>query len=162
MKKPTSDLTRRIQRKRQRKLFKLTLILVLGGLLVSWLPSLRTQLPWHWQLFLRWLTHGGDVTEIPKRLYPELSQLCHTANNSGVVNGYQASDEIAYSLGKFECRRLRYENRWIIRDIYRFGSLSEAKAGTPFAVFLVKLVGTDYFYFIDASFSMDEYSNSGQ
>lgn len=102
----------------------------------------------------------GDVTEIPKRLYPELSQLCYTADASGVVNGYQASDEIAYSLGKFECRRSLSENRWIVRDIYRFGSLSEAKAGTPLAVFLVKLVGTDYFYFIDASFPMVQYSSN--
>ncbi|PSF39123.1 hypothetical protein C7H19_03215 [Aphanothece hegewaldii CCALA 016] len=108
-------------------------------------------LPWHWQLFFRWLVRGGDVNTIPTSLAQELNNLCQTANRSHHVNGYNGSKAIAYSLGKFECKLSRDQKFWLIYDIYGFDSTKEAMKGTPIAVLMIKLAGQDYTYKIKAS-----------
>ncbi|WP_013324555.1 hypothetical protein [Gloeothece verrucosa] len=103
-------------------------------------------MPWHWQLFLRWLVRGPDVSSIPERLYPELNILCYSADKKGRVNGYKGSKEIAYALGNFDCERSPDGQYWIIQDTYSFAVPGEAGPGSPLAIFLVSMVGTNYSY----------------
>lgn len=93
----------------------------------------------------------GDVNTVPPSLERELNILCYSANRSGLVNGYQGSEAISYSLGKFECRQSKYEDRWLIHDDYGFDSTREAMKGSPLAVVLIKLAGQDYTYQINVS-----------
>ena len=117
-------------------------------------------LPWHWQLFLNWLVRGGDVTSIPVHLYPEIRELCQAKDSNGQVNGYQSSPEIAYGLGRFECRSLGNSRDWEISDKYGFAQVSEAAAGTQIAEVLVALVGTDYFYEIRGTIPEEKLSSN--
>lgn len=139
-----SDQLQYKQRHRRRKSFYW-----LGGtfLLILVIASfLSLGLPWHWQLFLHWLFRQGHVTEIPVHLHPEIRELCRQSNPNGQVNGYQASSEIAYGLGRFDCRSSGFLESWIISDRYGFDQISESAAGTQLAEVLVAIVGTDYFY----------------
>lgn len=149
MKKPRTDLVHHLQKTRRQNTLKVILwpsIVILSiGLVFYGL----THLPWHWQLFIRWLIRGGDVTYIPERFSKELSTLCYTGSPNGKVDGYQGSLEIAYALGSFQCKRSSDRGYWIIEDTYTFARSEEASGGTQLAVLLVAVVGTDYSYKIE-------------
>lgn len=168
------DLSEQLQRLEQRKYPKLKEFgIVLRGLLLSsrwiWGTSLvvggiflwlnLSQFPWHWQLFVHWLKKEGDITEIPFKLHEELRELCQHANTEGIVNGYLASTEIAYSLGNFECQYSRFDSAWIIKDTYGFERPEEAAGGTQVAELLVELWGTEYSYEIRAIIPVNDYSS---
>lgn len=149
--KPPPDISSVLQKKQKQKIFKpLQWILWLSLLIGLIYGSFQFALPWHWQLFFRWLVRGGEVKTIPTSLHQELNNLCKTANRSNHVNGYQGSPAISYSLGKFECRISRDQEYWIIHDIYGFDSTKEAMKGSIFAVLLIKVAGQDYTYEINA------------
>lgn len=141
------NLREKLQRKQRQRWLK-PLYYLGGGIFVVWLTLsvLRSGVPWHWQLFFHWLIRGGDVNSIPVHLHSEIRQLCQQSQFNGQVNGYQGTPEIAYGLGRFECRRSSRLGHWEISDQYGFAEISEAAAGTQMAEILVALVGTDYFY----------------
>lgn len=145
------NLSSILQKKQKQQVFKpLKWTIILGlfaGLIYT---GFQFAVPWHWQLFLRWLVRGGDVNTVPTSLSQELNNLCQTANRSNHVNGYNGSIEIAYSLGKFECRLSRDQQYWLIHDVYGFDSTREAMKGTPIAFLLIKLAGQSYTYQINA------------
>lgn len=151
--KPTVDIASILQKRKKQRLSKFLLQWTLFvGLLASLIyGGFQFALPWHWQLFFRWLVRGGDVRTIPSSVQRELSILCYTAARNGHVDGYQASPQISYSLGMFQCLPSKYEDSWIIHDIYGFDSTREAMKGTPIAAILIKLVGQDYTFQIDAA-----------
>lgn len=150
--RPQPDLASRLQARQRQPLLNLALFAIGGVLLAGGvLALLAVGLPWHWQLFGRWLLRQGPLTEIPPHLYPELSALCQAAAPSGLVNAENASPEIAYGLGKFQCRRSPYGLYWLIEERYGFNNPSEAAAGSQLSELLVALLGTDYFYEIKAS-----------
>lgn len=152
MSKPTLDISSILQKKQKQKIVKpLQWTLILGLLAILIYAGFQFALPWHWQLFFRWLTRGGEVKTIPKSLHQELNNLCKTASRSNYVNSYQGSLEISYSLGKFECRTSRDQEHWIIYDTYGFDSTREAMKGSIIAVLLIKVAGQDYTYQINAS-----------
>ena len=152
MKNRNLDLSNHLKKKEKNRQIKPVILISLGLLLIL----LSHNLPWHWQLFIRWIFRQGDVTEIPKGLYQPLNDLCYTASSNGYVDGYQGSAEIAYSLGKFECRISPQGNSWIVRDIYQFNNIQETKAGWPLSILIVKLLGINYAYKIEASIPKTE------
>jgi hypothetical protein len=154
VKKLTPDISSILQKKQKQKNVKPLQGTIIIGLLIGLIyAGFSFALPWHWQLFLRWLVRGGEVKTIPTSLHQELNNLCKTANRSNYVNGYNGSKAIAYSLGKFECRLSRDQAHWVIHDLYGFDSTREAMKGSLIAVLLIKVVGQDYTYQINASIS---------
>ena len=126
---------------------------VLGAVVLGWgiINLISLAIPWHWTLFFHWLVRGGEIKEIPTHLYPEIRELCSRAGPNGQVNGYGSKGEIAHGLGQFQCRRKENSQEWEITDRYGFSEISEAAAGTQIAEILVAVVGTDYFYKIEAT-----------
>ncbi len=122
------------------------LILIIGKGLFS-----IVSLPWHWQLFSHWLQRKGELQEIPVSLYQELNRLCLNADKNGQVDGYNASREVAYGLGHFQCLPTQDNKGWVIRDKYAFNDSAEALAGTQLAEFLINVWGSDYTYDIRAT-----------
>lgn len=149
--KPKLNLSSILLKKQKQTVFKPFKWTIVLGLFVGLIYAyFQFALPWHWQLFLRWLVRGGDVNTVPTSLYQELNNLCQTANRSNHVNGYNGSLEIAYSLGKFECRLSSDQQYWLIYEVYGFDSTREAMKGTPIAFLLIKLAGQNYTYQINA------------
>jgi hypothetical protein len=148
---PRPDLASHLQAKQRQPLLNLGWFTIGGVLLVTGVLALLVLgLPWHWQLFGRWLLRQGSLTEIPSHLYPELNSLCQAAPASGEIDSKYASPEIAYGLGRFKCLRSPHGPYWVIEDFYGFNSPSEAAAGSQLSELLVALMGTDYFYEIKA------------
>ena len=141
------NLSQKLQRKQRQRWLK-PLYWLSGGMIVVWLTLSvqRLGVPWHWQLFFHWLVRGEDINSIPVHLHSEIRELCQQSKFNGQVDGYQGTPEIAYGLGRFECRRSTRLGHWEISDQYGFAKISEAAAGTQIAEMLVALVGTDYFY----------------
>lgn len=151
--KTNLDLSSILKKKhKQRVSFVWQWTIILGLFVGLIYAGFQMTLPWHWQLFFHWLRRGGNIYAIPTHLESEINILCQTADRSYHVNGYQGSSEIAYSLGKFECRPSSDQKYWLIRDVYGFNSTTEAMKGSPIAVLLIKLVGQNYTYQINASF----------
>ena len=74
------DLASRLRAKQRRPWPNLALFLVSGVLLSAGVLAFASAgLPWHWQLFGRWLTRQGELTEIPAHLHSELRHLCQAA-----------------------------------------------------------------------------------
>ena len=146
------NLSQKLQRKQRQRWLK-PLYWFGGVVILAWLTLsvLRWGVPWHWQLSFHWLMRGGDVNSIPVHLHSEIRELCHQSQFNSQVNGYQGTPEIAYGLGRFQCRRSRSSDHWEISDQYGFAEVSEAAAGTQIAEILVAVVGTDYFYEIRAA-----------
>ncbi|ACK69387.1 conserved hypothetical protein [Gloeothece citriformis PCC 7424] len=150
MKKPKPHLTRHFKKNKGNNFLKLILLPSIGLVSIGLGFYGLQHLPWHWQLFIKWLFRQGDVTSIPEKFYPELNYLCYTQNGKGLVSSYEASQELAYSLGKFKCQLSEDKNYWIIHDTYTFSHPDEASPGSLLAIVLVSIVGVDYSYNIDA------------
>lgn len=149
MKQSKVNLASHLQKTKRRRIITLVM-LPITGILSIFIFNILLNLPWHTELFLRWLLRGGDVTHIPEKFYKELNELCYTSNTHGVVDGYQGSLEIAYALGKFRCHPSSDGDYWIIEDTYAFASPDEASPGSKLAVLLVSILGTNYSYKIQS------------
>lgn len=153
MKKSKLDLAKHLHQFQKRKFNKkfiippLSLFVLLG---LSYL--IYTNLPWSFHLFIRWATRGGDVNQIPPKLYGELNQLCSHADANGEVKArnYLKNLEIADSLGTFKCTLVNGGQEWLIEDYKSLKSADEAILGTQLAVFIAEILGTDYSYKIRA------------
>jgi hypothetical protein len=152
MNKRAIDISSYLEKKQKKQLVKHNIYLSLGVILLGIVLVISSMsMPWHWQLFLHWIGRKGNVYEISAHLHPSLNELCYRASAGGIVNGYQGSREIAYSLGKFQCLPADSGDRWLIRDTYRFDNLREAMAGFPLAAVVVYFWGQDYAYNIESS-----------
>jgi len=152
MKKSKLDLAKRLNRSPKRKYDKfltssLYLTIILGLCYLVYL-----NLPWSFHLFMRWVTKGGDLDQIPAKFYAELNQLCLRADSAGEVKtrNYIEHTEIAESLGTFKCTLVNGGQEWLIEDYKSFNSADEAILGTQLAVFITEILGTDYSYNIRA------------
>ena len=152
MRKSKLDLAKHLNNYHRKKYNKFLISSLYLTIILGLCYLVYLNLPWSFHLFVRWVTKGGDLDEIPAKFYAELNQLCLRADSRGQVKtrNYAEDTEIAESLGTFRCTLVNGGQEWLIEDYKSFNSPDEAILGTQLAVFITEILGTDYSYRIRA------------